>query len=254
MDLEKYDYILSVGAFFEDENLKNSLEEACKKNANFIFMHPIDKHILKDLYKQFIKYEVGSEEAILALILYFFAKKENSIKEYLESLDIGYLSAESSAGEDEFEDIFSVYEKASKKALILGDDLLNHKSIGNIINLVKSIEKYTEFSILFSSKELENIYKTSLEKEIKEPQDLESFNGTILYFSKNSSLNEKILASQTFLNIAKVKSGDKVRYKIEAKSYKKEIVLDENLFGTIAITNKDNNLYNFCKVALEKEQ
>lgn len=253
MNLEKYDYILSVGAFFEDENLKNSLEKALANGANFIFMHPIDRHILKGLYKQFIKYEVGSEEAILALILYFFAKKDSSAKEYLENLDIGYLSAESSAGEDEFEDIFSIYEKASKKALILGDDLLNHKSIENILNLVKSIEKYTEFSILFSSKELENLYQSSLEKEIKEPEDLESFNGTILYFSKNTSLGEKILASQTFLNIAKLKSGDMVSYKIEAKRYKKEIILDENLFGTIAITNKEHNLYSFCKVALEKE-
>ncbi|AXK49684.1 hypothetical protein CRU87_08835 [Aliarcobacter trophiarum LMG 25534] len=253
MDLEKYDYILSVGTFFEDENLKNSLEKACKNEANFIFMHPIDKYILKELYKQFIKYEVGSEEAILALILYFFAKKDNSIKEYLENLDIGYLSAESSAGEDEFEDIFSIYEKASKKALILGDDLLNHKNIENILTLVKSIEKYTDFSIFFSSKELENSYKSSLEKNLEEPEDLESFNGTILYFSKNCSLNEKILASQTFLNIAKVKSGDMVSYKIENISYKKEIILDENLFGTIAITNKESNLYSFCKVALEKE-
>lgn len=37
-------------------------------------MHPIDNFELKDFYDQFIKYEVASEEAILALIFNFFAK------------------------------------------------------------------------------------------------------------------------------------------------------------------------------------
>ena len=66
--IENYDYILSVGAFFEDEEFRNSLKKAIKNSAIFIYMHPIDNFELKDFYDQFIKYEVASEEAILALI------------------------------------------------------------------------------------------------------------------------------------------------------------------------------------------
>ena len=53
-------------------------------------------------------YKVASEEAILALIFNFFAKNlPKEQKEFLENLDIGYLSAESSAG--------ASYRKTSSK-------------------------------------------------------------------------------------------------------------------------------------------
>ena len=42
----------------------------CSKNgSNFVYMHPIDNANLKSSYSQFIKYEVGSEEGICALLL-----------------------------------------------------------------------------------------------------------------------------------------------------------------------------------------
>ena len=255
--IENYDYILSVGAFFEDEDFRNSLKKAIKNSATFIYMHPIDKYELKDFYKSFIKYEVASEEAILALIFNFFAKKlPKEQKEFLENLDIGYLSAESSAGEEEFEEAFEIYENSLEKALILGDDLLNHKSLENIIQLLKNIEKYTDFKLIFTSQDLENIFKNSSEKDLLEPENLESFNGTILYFLEKKSLEDssKIIASQTFLNIAKVKSGDMTSFKIDDKIYKKEVVLDKNLLGTIALISEPTSNYKFAKIVLNKEQ
>ncbi|RXJ95504.1 hypothetical protein CRU94_07180 [Arcobacter sp. AHV-9/2010] len=254
--IKNYDYILTLGTFFEDKNLLEDLKNSSKNGTKIIYMHPIDKYELKDFYHFFIKYEVGSEEAILALILYFFSKDKKIISNYLEDLDIGYLSAESSAGEDEFEEAFEIYENSLKKALILGDDLLNHRSIENIVQLVKNIEKYTDLNPIFTSLELENMVKNSSEKKLVEPKNLESFNGTVLYFLGKNSLEDdsKIIASQTFLNVAKVANNDFVTFSCNNKEFKKQIVLDNNLLGTIALINEDISDYKFRKIGLKKEQ
>ena len=52
---------------------------------------------------------------ILALIFNFLQKFTKRAKRFLENLDIGYLSAESSAGEEEFEEAFVKFEEASKE-------------------------------------------------------------------------------------------------------------------------------------------
>ncbi|PWE22100.1 hypothetical protein DF188_03030 [Aliarcobacter skirrowii] len=256
MNLNSYDFILTLGAFFEDKKLLEDLKNSSKNQAKIIYMHPIDKYELKDFYNSFIKYEVGSEEAILALILYFFSKDKKIISNYLEELDIGYLSAESSAGEDEFEEAFEIYEESLKKALILGDDLLNHKSIENIVQLIKNIEKYTDFNPIFTSKELENMVKNSSETKLVEPKNLESFNGTVIYFLGKNSLEDdsKIIASQTFLNVAKLSNNDFVTFNCDNKEFKKQVVLDKNLLGTIALINEDISTYKFRKIVLTKEQ
>ena len=58
--------------------------------------------------------------------------------------------------------------------------------------------------------------------------------------------NEKIVASQTFLNIAKLKSGDMASFKM--------VVLDKNLLGTIALISNPTSNYRFVKIVLNKEQ
>ena len=219
--IENYDYILSVGAFFEDEEFRNSLKKAIKNSATFIYMHPIDNFELKDFYDQFIKYEVASEEAILALIFNFFAKNlPKEQKEFLDNLDIGYLSAESSAGEEEFEEAFVKFEEASKRALFVGDDLINHERVENIVKLLANIKKYTDFELIFSDKTFEEKVNSCSNLSLDEIDDLQTFNGTLDYFT-NIKNNEKLVASQTFLNISKLKSGDMASFKIDDKIYKK---------------------------------
>ena len=69
----KSDFILSFATFLEEETLKNAVLEAIKNNnSKFIYMHPIDNTNLKSFYTQLIKYEVGSEEGICALLLNSF--------------------------------------------------------------------------------------------------------------------------------------------------------------------------------------
>ncbi|NLN13635.1 MAG: hypothetical protein GX169_05455, partial [Arcobacter skirrowii] len=109
---------------------------------------------------------------------------------------------------------------------------------------------------IFTSKELENMVKNSSEEKLVEPKNLESFNGTVIYFLGKNSLEDdsKIIASQTFLNVAKLSHNDFVTFSCDNKEFKKQVVLDKNLLGTIALINEDISTYKFRKIVLTKEQ
>ena len=76
--IAKSDFIISFGSMLADnkEDIRNSIiESIAKTNAKFTYMHPIDNIDLKLYYTQFIKYEVGSEEGICALLMDTFIKE-----------------------------------------------------------------------------------------------------------------------------------------------------------------------------------
>ena len=122
--IAKSDYIITFGSFLASDNeiIKDSIIQAIAKNsAEFIYMHPVDNVDLRVYYSQIIKYEVGSEEGITALLLDTFIKHASSaVQEYIDDLDIGYISAESSAGEEEFEEALEKLEDKEEAVLIVG--------------------------------------------------------------------------------------------------------------------------------------
>lgn len=255
-EIKNSDFIISIGTFFENDNYRSLLEQS---SAKFVYMFPIDKEELKSKYFSFAKYEVGSEEAVLALILNFFASNYDSkTKDFLEDLDLGYLSAECSVGEEEFEDIFSISQEIQDektKSLIIGDDILNHPRCENILNILKLIEKYTDLNILF----LNDILKEKFENkkdicQLEEIEDLKSFNGTVVYKLLDES--EYLVASQTFANIAKVKDGNTVLVISKDETYKRVLKIDENLNGTIALLGLKNlgKNYRYSQVKIEKSE
>ena len=116
---------------------------------HFIYLNPIDNFDLKKYYSKLTKYEVGSEEGIVALLLYTFVRSSNErIQTYIEDLDIGYISAESSAGEEEFEEMYEMSLNKKNKIIILGEDIFTHIKIDNIIKICSLIQKYSDFNIV----------------------------------------------------------------------------------------------------------
>jgi len=84
------DFILSFGTMLdENQDVKKSVLEAILNNSsNFVYMHPIDNNSLKNSYSQFIKYEVGSEEGICALLLEAFVKNsDEDTRKFIDDLD-----------------------------------------------------------------------------------------------------------------------------------------------------------------------
>lgn len=252
------DFIISFATFIEDEVIKNSIVDAVQNNgANFTYMHPIDNVNLKPFYSQLIKYEVGSEEGICALLLNSFASNyDENIEKYINDLDLGYVCAESSAGEEEFEEAFEKSLDCKVKTLIIGNDLLKHHRIENIIKLIATIKKYSDFNLIILDEDLEKKVDSCINLDLEEMEELKSFNGTLIYklMDKNS---EELIASQTFANIAKVKDKSEVFVITGTKKIKKTIRIDDNLHGTIAILKTKNsedifNTYKYEQVKIQK--
>lgn len=259
--IAKSDYIISFGSMLSDnrENETNSIIEAiAKTNAKFTYMHPIDNINLKLYYTQFIKYEVGSEEGICALLLETFAKNyDENVNKFINDLDLGYISAESSAGEEEFEEAYENYVEAKNKLLIIGDDLVEHERIENIIRLVALIKKYTDFELLILNNDLENKVNSCTNFDLEEIEELKSFNGTLVYKLIDNTQNDELISSVTFANIAKVSNNDEIYINTKDEKIKRILKIDESLNGTIAILkvkNSDNifNGYRYKQVKIEK--
>ncbi len=150
--IEDSDFVIMLGSRISRDNpgVKYSLNIATKKQrAEFIYMHPIDDDLLKNKYTQFIKYEVGSEEGVLALLAsYLIDNGSEEMKQYLDDLDIGYLSAESNVGEEELERLVKKMARKTNKTLVIGSDVFGHAKATNIGRLAAFIEKFSDFRIV----------------------------------------------------------------------------------------------------------
>ena len=84
---------------------------------------------------------MGSEEGICALLLDALVKNcDENTKNFIDNLDLGYISAESSAGEEEFEEAKEIFDDTKSKVLIVGNDILENKQLENIIKLLASVK------------------------------------------------------------------------------------------------------------------
>lgn len=252
------DFIITFGTFLENEQVKDSIEQAVKNNnAKFVYMHPIDNFNLKPFYTQLIKYEVGSEEGISALLLNSFASNcDEKIKTFLDDLDLGYISAESSAGEEEFEEALENSQEAKVKTLIVGNDLVNHERVENITKLIAILKKYSDFNVVVLNEELAQKINSCTDFDLEELEELKSFNGTLVYKLVDEQ-NDELITSQTFANIAKVSNGNEVFVISKNEKIKRVLKIDENLQGTIAILKTKNSEdifggYKYKQVKIEK--
>jgi NADH-quinone oxidoreductase subunit F len=260
--ISKSDFILSLGTMLSNnkEDVRNSIiESIAKTNAQFVYMHPIDNIDLKLYYTQFIKYEAGSEEGILALILNAFVKESTSdIQKYISDLDLGYISAESSAGEEEFEEAYENSKVSQFKTLIIGDDLIEHPRVENIVKLLSIIKNYTDFNLIVLDNNFEEKINSCENFDLEEIEDLKSFDGTVVYRLIEDESTDDLIASESFARIAKVANNDEVYLNYKNSKVKKSIKVDKKLHGTIAIskiTSSNEEIfsnYRYKQVKIEK--
>ncbi len=147
------DYIMVLGSDIATDNpmVRYHITIASKKySTEVIYLHPIKEALLQNVVTKYVNYEVGSEEAVLAMIADKFIDKEKlpkDIKEFFENLDIGYLSAESNFSEEELEEIVKKTAYKNRFSLIVGEDLYNHPRSENIAKILGLIEKYSPFEV-----------------------------------------------------------------------------------------------------------
>jgi NADH-quinone oxidoreductase subunit G len=152
--LKKSDGVVVIGSRITTDNpvLRYAVTTAARHNgAKVIYLHPLEDELLQNTVTQFVKYEVGTEEgvmAMLAMTLIDRSKLSEAEKAFFDNLDIGNLSAESNVGEDELALMAKSLMRTTAKTLVVGSDLLAHDRSENIARLAALIERYSDFSVI----------------------------------------------------------------------------------------------------------
>lgn len=232
--LKNSDYIISFGTLLSNANeeVKAAIKEAKEKNgAKLVYMHAVDSLALKDFYTQFIKYEAGSEEGVSSLLLDAFVKESTpEIQDYIDDLDIGYISAESSAGEEEFEEVYENFQDKKNPVLYVGEDIFTHERVENIVNMLAIIGKYTDLTVI-GSEEL----KTTSE-DLEEVEELLPFNGSVIYsFVDQSGDDSTVYGSNSFARVAKITDNTNIKIRYQDSEVNKLFKVDPTLQSTIAV-------------------
>jgi len=212
-----------------------------------VFLHPVK-------YKDSITYEPMAEEAVIALIAKHFTYDNvpESVKEYFDDMDEGYLFGESNF--DEFD-----LEKLDKGKILIGKDVLLHPKLENIKKFLAILRDFGGFKIegvelpkfftpsdpiLEEIVEVEKTYELSLE----EIDELDTFDGSVVYCCSDRFVvkEDEILCSQQFVIANKIKSLTITVDGVEKKLHK----LPE-LKGTFGIILENTDNYPFKRVKIQ---
>jgi NADH-quinone oxidoreductase subunit G len=152
-DVAKSDFIVVVGSSISSDNpmIRFNISKAVKRNKAYVAtIHPIVDGTIQKLVMQYIKNEVGSEEAALAMLADAFIEDKSSQKEFFDSIDLGYLSGESNISEEEIALLKHFSARKKSKILIIGDDIINHPRAENIAKIIGFLQKSGEFKVLIN--------------------------------------------------------------------------------------------------------
>jgi len=212
-----------------------------------IFMHPVRVE-----NKECITFEPMAEEAVIALLTKHFckAKVPDIIQEYFDEMDDGYLFSESNFDEFDLEKIENL------NTLFIGRDILLHPNIENIKKFLEILNYFGNIKIegiklerVFepSDPELAEIVETKKEVVPDEIEELESFDGSVVYECEDFNIvkENELLCSQQFVIANKIKS-----LKVEVDGEIKEIKKLPILKGTFGIILKKANSYPFKRVKI----
>jgi len=150
------DALIVLGTRVNDDSdqLKYHITKASKHNlARLVYMHPIEDASMQSLITQFIKYEVGSEEAVVAMLAQILLEDEtitSSARKILDELDIGNLSAESNIGEEELDAMKKSLFRKDNICLIVGADLYAHNRANSIAKMLGLLAKYTDITMMIT--------------------------------------------------------------------------------------------------------
>jgi len=236
---KEFDLIISVGTLPSRHD--TALLESLRGNdAKIVYLFTMEDQALVEKSTIFSRYEVGSEEGVFALLAKSFllhVKLPEAIKNYFEELDEGYISAESNLGEEEIEEIETLYQAANRVLIVLGDDLIRHPQATSIAHLAGLIATFGKAKLLIVGSRPEMITPSQNESVLDAVEDLKSFDGVVVYQCPLKSREEEhsLIGSAQFQMAAKVQNGDKITVAINQEVYPRTFVRDDSLKGVIAL-------------------
>ncbi|WP_455756891.1 2Fe-2S iron-sulfur cluster-binding protein [Sulfurimonas sp.] len=151
--VQKSDYAVTLGCSISNDNpmVRFALAQAVNRNKAYVgMMHPIEESSIQNIVTQHFKHEVGSEEGLIAMLCNYFVNDEGKTlyKSFFDSLDSGYISGESSIGEEEFELLKTKMIRKKSPVIILGADLYSHPQAKNIAKMAGMLNRYSDFEVV----------------------------------------------------------------------------------------------------------
>ncbi len=161
--IKQADAAIVIGTRISTDNpaVRYALTTASKHNgAKIVYAHPMEDALMQNTVTQLMKYEVGTEEGVIALLANEILKDADlpeNIRSYFNDLDFGYLDAESNVGDEELSFMSKSFARSQNKVLIVGSDLFAHERSANIAKFCAMIEKYSEYSLVVVPNEINTL-------------------------------------------------------------------------------------------------
>jgi NADH-quinone oxidoreductase subunit F len=234
-----FDLMICVGTL-PSRHDTTLLEKVGASEAKVVYLFTMEDPALVEKSTFFSRYEVGAEEGVLALLAKSFllhVTLPESIKNYFEELDEGYISAESNLGEEEIEEIEALYQEAKSVLIVLGDDVMRHPRASQIAHLAGLIATFGKAKLLVVGTTPEMITLSNDERVLEAVADLKSFDGVVVYQCPVTQEGEEqlLIGSAQFQMAAKVQNNDKITVAINQEVYPRTFVRDDSLKGVIAL-------------------
>jgi NADH-quinone oxidoreductase subunit F len=228
--------VLAIGTLLSYDN-KKLIESVVKSSKELIYLSAIEDTYLNEKTSAYIKYEIGSEAGVLALLAKSLLNdtEDKDVKSYLNELDEGYLGAESSVGDDEIEKITKLFDTNNSVSLLLGSDLDKHAKSDAIAGLIALIARFKKLRVsVLDERELGGKPNDILPPLV---EDIKSFDGTIvyLYASTNEEELRHLYGSSQFAIAAKIGDNDKIIINTKSGIYERVFSLSSKLKGTTAL-------------------
>lgn len=248
--IKDYDFIITLGFY----------NPALLPKCDVCFYPFLDCEA--DLY---IRYEVGTEEGVVALFLYEFASKGADIKlsDFINALDYGYLSAETNVSEEELQIVKNAILKSKNPLLLVGRDILAHSHKANILNMLSALKAHSKCDILCESDSLPQNY------ELESPQNLPEHNGCVIfvdYLNSDSARDSRDLQdsqdlkqiptlkiSREFARAWRLSDKQELRFTLDSQEIRAICDLSENFSGIIGILRGTKGLkqnYPFKNISI----
>lgn len=228
-----FDLIIVIGSLLSrNASAAVSKMQACLNDgAKLIYLHTMEDPIFTPKSHFFSRYEVGSEEGVLALLAKnLLLHVTLPVSNYFDGLDEGYLSAESNVGEEEMETISALFQESQGTLIWLGEDIVKHPRYEQCVRLAKIVASYTH-AVVYGVDER----GISLEA-LEEVAPLKSYDGTVVYRClQKENESALLIGSAQFEIAAKVHHGDALRVNMDKEVYACTFVRDDSLKGTVAL-------------------
>jgi len=198
--IKQSDAAIIIGSRIATDNpaVRYALTTAAKHNgAKIVYAHPMEDALMQNTVSQLMKYEVGTEEGVMALLanaILSDADLSDDERAFFNDLDLGYLDAESNIGDEEIDQMMKSFSRSKNRVLIIGNDLIAHNRSENIAKLAALIEKYSSFSLVIVPSEV-NTLGVSLICDLDKDEDIIDVVG---YNAKGNF----IISSLSFANLS----------------------------------------------------